>query len=568
MKKYFALLMLFSCVVFSGFAQENSGKSQSKKITFKREQSGGIHELPDLIIKEEKFIDENRNKIINANENCSISFKVENMGKGLAQNVKVRASLKSGDKLGVEFDEIIDLGNMPGETETEVSIPIKGTFNNQDGYVEFSIEVLEIRGFDAFPLEMKIETRAFSEPMVVVADAVFSTDDGGIIKLNYPINLKVLVQNIGAGVARDVRVRFELTGSNCIFLGDMDVFDFDFLHSGETRELDFLFTATRRYTQSEIPVQVDISESYSKYAKDTLLNVGLEESLTAKNQVVISGLSTSATDIQMASLTSDVDKNIPVVFAAKPFRYALIIGNEDYSRYQRGLNSESNVEFARNDASVFKEYAQKVMGVEEKNLFFLTDATAGEMDQKIDLISKLAAKTAGEAEIIFYYAGHGLPDEASKEPYIMPVDVSGTNLSSAIKLADIYKQFGESGAKRISIFLDACFSGGGRDAGLLAVRGVKVKPKNEVVSGSMVVFSASSGEQSSLPYKEEQHGMFTYFLLKKLKESKGNISYGDLTDFVKEKVSFESLRINNKEQDPAVQVSMSVGETWENWTIN
>jgi len=72
--------------------------------------------------------------------------------------------------------------------------------------------------------------------------------------------------------------------------------------------------------------------------------------------------------IEMASLSSDVDKNIPVVFTSKPFRYALIIGNEDYSRYQRGLNDESNVEFARNDASIFKEYATKVMGVEEKNL--------------------------------------------------------------------------------------------------------------------------------------------------------------------------------------------------------
>jgi len=230
--------------------------------------------------------------------------------------------------------------------------------------------------------------------------------------------------------------------------------------------------------------------------------------------------------------------------------------------------SESNVEFARNDAAIFKEYATKVMGVEEKNLFYLTDATAGEMEQKIDLISKLAAKSGGEAEIVFFYAGHGLPDEVSKEPYIMPVDVSGTNLNSAIKLADVYKSFSETGARRITVFLDACFSGGGRDAGLLAARGVKVKPKNEMVSGNMVVFSASSGEQSSLPYMDEQHGMFTFFLLKKLQETKGNITYGELANYVKNQVSLESLRINSKEQDPTVQVSISVNELWENWELN
>jgi hypothetical protein len=568
MKKQIFLFILSALITLSGFSQVSSGKSHSKKITFKKEQTGGIRELPDLIIKEEKFNDENQNKAINANEDCSISFKVENIGKGVAQNVKVRVSLKNDDFLGVTFKELFELGDMPGETENEVTIPIQGRMNTENGYVEFFIEVLESRGFDAFPLEFKIETRQFAEPNLIVADAVFSTEDGGNIKLNYPINLKVLVQNIGEGTAKDVNISFELPSPNCIFLGETDRFEYDFLNIGETRELDFLFTATRRFTGTEIPVQVKVTESLERFGQDTLLYVGLEENLTAKSQVVIQGLPTGTTAIEMASLTSVVDKNIPVVFTAKPFRYALIIGNEDYSRYQRGLNTESNVEFARNDANIFKEYAMKVMGVEEKNLFFLTDATAGEMEQKIELISKLATKSGAEAEIIFYYAGHGLPDEVSKEPYIIPVDVSGTNLNSAIKLADVYKKFSETGAKRITVFLDACFTGGGRDAGLLAARAVKVKPKEEMVAGNMVVFSASSGEQSSLPYKEEQHGIFTFFLLKKLQDTEGNVNYGQLADYIKKQVSIESLRVNNKEQDPAVQVSISVKDTWEDWTVN
>jgi hypothetical protein len=62
--------------------------------------------------------------------------------------------------------------------------------------------------------------------------------------------------------------------------------------------------------------------------------------------------------------------------------------------------------------------------------------------------------------------------------------------------------------------------------------------------------------------------MFTYFLLKKLQESKGNITYGKLADYVKNNVSIESLRINNKEQDPTVKISMDVQDKWESWTIN
>ena len=113
--------------------------------------------------------------------------------------------------------------------------------------------------------------------------------------------------------------------------------------------------------------------------------------------------------------------------------------------------------------------------------------------------------------------------------------------------------------------MDACFSGGARDAGLIAARSVKVKPKKDLIQGNLVVFTASSGEQSALPYDQEQHGMFSYFLLKKLQETKGEISYGELADYISQNVSIESLRINQKEQDPAINVSPDVENVWRDW---
>jgi len=59
----------------------------------------------------------------------------------------------------------------------------------------------------------------------------------------------------------------------------------------------------------------------------------------------------------------------------------------------------------------------------------------------------------------------------------------------------------------------------------VAARGVKVQPKENIFRGNMMVFPASSGNQSSLPYKDMQHGMFTCFLLKKLQETNGNVTY-------------------------------------------
>ncbi|MEI7983299.1 MAG: caspase family protein, partial [Bacteroidota bacterium] len=267
------------------------------------------------------------------------------------------------------------------------------------------------------------------------------------------------------------------------------------------------------------------------------------------------------------SLSADVDKNIPQNSIKHPFRYALIIGNEDYSSRQRTLGSEVNVAFAVNDAKIFKEYAINTFGVEEQNCMVLTNATTGEISQKIELISQILSRLGENGELIFYYAGHGFPDENTKIPYLIPVDVSATNLQSAIKLSDLYRKLSQTKAKQITIFLDACFTGGGRDQGLLAARGVKIKPLNDNITGNMVVFTATSEDQSALPYTEKQHGFFTYYLLKKLQETKGDVSYEELSKYLKINVSLESLRINNKPQDPSVQVSLDIQDKWSQLKI-
>ena len=267
-------------------------------------------------------------------------------------------------------------------------------------------------------------------------------------------------------------------------------------------------------------------------------------------------------------IESDVDRNIPTTGKSKPMTFALVIGNEDYSTYQSGLSTESNVDFAVRDAQIFKQYLVKTMGVPERNVILLENATSGKMNQSIAKLVTLASKTNGQAELIFYYAGHGLPHEQTKEPYLVPVDVTGNGLEyGGIKITDLYAQLNEYPTKRVSVFMDACFTGGARNQGLVAARGVRVKAKSEEPMGNLVVFSASSGEQSSLPYKDKGHGIFTYFLLKKLQESEGEVTYSELADYVKKNVSLNSVLINSKEQDPQTNVSPGVVESWGGWKL-
>jgi hypothetical protein len=263
----------------------------------------------------------------------------------------------------------------------------------------------------------------------------------------------------------------------------------------------------------------------------------------------------------------DVDQNIPKAQKQNPKIYALIIGNEDYSSFQSGLSSEVNVQFAENDAKIFYQYVTKTLGVPEKNVTLKINATLGQMKQALAKMNALAQVSEGNAQLIFYYSGHGLPEETSKEAYIMPVDIAGTDVLSAIKLTDVYNQLTEYPTERVTVFLDACFSGGARNEALVAMKGVKVKPKEAYVTGNLVVFTSSSGDESSMVYKDKKHGLFTYYLLKKMKETMGDVTYKSLSEYIKEKVSLESVLTNNKKQTPQTLCSPAVLEKWELWKM-
>ncbi len=276
-------------------------------------------------------------------------------------------------------------------------------------------------------------------------------------------------------------------------------------------------------------------------------------------------VSESTSTVIKSKLVEDIDRDIPQTKKTKPDTYVLAIGNEDYSTYQIGLEKEANVPFAVRDAEIFSAYCEKTLGVPHVNIISLKNATLGQMGQGIAKLEKLAEIRKGAAELIFYYAGHGLPDEETKESYLIPVDINGSNLTVGVSLNDLYKRLGKYPTKRVTVFLDACFSGGSRNGQLVSLRGVHIKPKEESVATNMVVFASSSGTESSAAYKEKEHGMFTYFILKKWMESKGDLSYKEMSDYLEQQVLKQSVLINNKEQTPQVKVGSAATALWGDW---
>ena len=231
------------------------------------------------------------------------------------------------------------------------------------------------------------------------------------------------------------------------------------------------------------------------------------------------------------------------------------------------LGNESNVRFARSDARMFALYTEKTLGVPKENITVITDAISSTMRREISRLAKKAQYGGEDVELIFYYSGHGHPDDASKESYLMPVDVRGSEVKDGVKLTDLYAELSEYPSAKVSVFLDACFSGGGREQGLDPAKGIKIRPKKEALKGNLVVFSSSSGNQESLFYKDKKHGLFTYFLLKKLKESRGQLSYGELADYLARQVPLISTDMYYKEQNPEVNTSNTVKDKWRSWSF-
>ena len=337
------------------------------------------------------------------------------------------------------------------------------------------------------------------------------------------------------------------------------------LNPGETQSIVYGLIVSDLYTGVNIPVSIRLTEKHGKFSKNRTIDLALNQAL-ATGKIVIEGNQApmEKPDIKIATLTTPVDKNIPVSGIPHNNRYALIIGNEDYSSRQPGLSKEVNVDFAENDARIFREYTVNTLGVPERQVKLLVNATAAEIRRELSWISSLAKLANGGAVLIFYYSGHGLPDETTREPYLIPVDVSGTNVTEGIKLSEVYKKLTENPCQRITVFLDACFSGGARNQGLLARKMVKIKPNEAVLEGNLVVFSSSSGEESSGVDRDRQHGFFTWFLLKKLQESKGEATYKEMSDYLIRNVSYETTLIS-KPQTPQALFSPQVEGVWEAW---
>ena len=330
--------------------------------------------------------------------------------------------------------------------------------------------------------------------------------------------------------------------------------------------MTYNFFVNSEFTSSELTFLIKTTEKNGKFGFSQTRSVPINKNIREEGYI-----RTMATNVQkpisekvviqdVPDFEVDVDVNIPVNPVQNPNTFAVIIGNENYS-------NEIVVPYAMSDATIFKQYANKTLGISDKNIRILRDATFGQMINVIDWITNVIKAYDGQANVLFYYAGHGMPDYVSKTAYLLPVDGNSTNIKTAIKIENLYSKLAEFPSQSVTVFLDACFSGSSRDGMLAEGRGVSIVPKGDAIPGNLVVFSATTGDETAYPLKEKKHGLFTYYLLKKIQDSKGKTSYKDLYDYIRKNVNQQSIIVNSKSQNPQVNFGPGSQNSWEFLTV-
>lgn len=250
---------------------------------------------------------------------------------------------------------------------------------------------------------------------------------------------------------------------------------------------------------------------------------------------------------------SDVDTAIPVTSRKNDKTFALVIANENYRRV-------SPVAYASHDGEMVCRYLNKTLGLPDRNIKHVQDASLNDMQYQLDMMRDICEAYSGEASLIVYYAGHGFPDENGGSAYLLPVDGYAERANSGLSMNRFIETLAAMPAKQVTMLVDACFSGLNRQGESLSeTRGVAIKPKPTQARGNMVILTAAQGQQTAQPFTEQQHGMFTYFVLKKLKEAKGDVTLGELSDFVINRVKQESA-VNGSPQTPTVNSSPTMSD--------
>ena len=549
MKKLVLFLAILFCV--NVMAQDNVSAPMDFNI-----RKDVVPAVLSVVPRTLQFVDEDDNGVIDANEQCKVRFQIVNEGRGDGYGCVAQTTF-TGATQGVTISDV-QLPIIPAGGKYWVEIPIEATAQTTTGEIALSIIVNEPNGFSTEKIQSTIGTHKLKTPYVNVVSYKVLGSTSGTLERRRPFNLQVIVQNTDQGAAENVRVNVTFPANVSRIGGEVESVTLPQLKAGESHLFEYELIANQEAAE-ELDIKIDLAETEGRFAQDANIPLQFGQHIGGSIAMNVERRDQEV-EIKRVSLTSEVDENIPETNSVNKSTFAVIIANENYQ-------SVASVPYALNDGNIFREYCLKTLGIPEKQIKYVPNATGNQIKAQVNWLQNIC-EVFEDAHVIFYYAGHGIPDESSRTAYLLPVDGVGTDVTTGYKLDNLYAALGSLPVENVTVFMDACFSGSKREEGMLAsARGVAIKAKSGQPQGKMVVFSAAQGDETAYPNNEEHHGMFTFYLLKKLQETRGEVTLQELGEYIVKQVSQQSILLNGKSQTPCVTPSSAVGGEWREWKL-
>jgi hypothetical protein len=492
------------------------------------------------------FEDENENSLLDGGETSNIKITILNEGEGPAQGINIKTLVDN--ELGLVFKQNTFIGAIEPNTEKTIAIPVKSLESILSSDRNFKIDIKEANGFNPLPIELTISTKELIKPTLVLKEIGIenSTSKLPVLKQSETSKLTFRIQNNSLADAKNIVFNVQLP-NNVFLMGGEKQIEVPVIKSGEILDIP-VDVAPNNLVNNKEQFKIAFSGKYLNGVFSEEMEI--ENNKTASSKVVISGKNDVNTysEVYSADLNIDIEKDIPSNNNINRNAIAVVLGIEKYKNV-------GNVSFAARDASIVKEYFNKTLGIPTEQIYFKLngDVTKGEMEKIFG--GWLQNRVDENTSVYVYYAGHGAPAE-DENAYLIPndgdpnyADITGYSLNS------MYSQLGKLPTDKITVFLDACFSGQDREQKLLIndTRGLGIKTKNAEIPEKINVFSASSSDQVSNGWPDKKHGLFTYFMLKGIKGSadKNNdnqITFEELSEFISINVEKQAGYLDRKQK--------------------
>lgn len=271
--------------------------------------------------------------------------------------------------------------------------------------------------------------------------------------------------------------------------------------------------------------------------------------------------STPSTNIEELAAGTDIEA-VPITrVLSRKNAFAIVIGIETYRM------KLPKADYAVKDAKLVREYLIKAMGYPEENIILMINENAAKSDFEKYFERWLTNNVEKDGTVFIYFSGHGSPNPKTGEAYMVPYDGDPAFIDhTGYPIKRLYDVLGRLPAKEVFVAMDSCFSGaGGRSVLAKGTRPLVMNLQSYSAPQNLTIMTASSGEQVSSSYDEKRHGLFTYFMLKGIKNEEvvrkdGTIAANDLFIYVKPQVERTARKQNNCEQTPQLIEAQGVAK--------